>query len=116
MSFETNWKRGSKLLLAAAAALAFSCAAGAQSSAPNDPTINQRKENQQDRIAQGVNSGRLTPGETSRLEGREASLNHEEHNMRAADNGHLTAGDRATINRQQNHLSHQIYRDKHNGK
>ena len=104
-----NWKSGSKLLLAAAAVLVFSGVAGAQ-------TINERKENQQDRIAQGVNSGQLTPGETSRLEGREAALNHEEHNMRAADNGHLTAGDRARLNRQQNRLSRNIYRDKHNAR
>ena len=41
-------------------------------SAPNrpDPTINQRKENQQDRIAQGVKSGELRPGQTARLEHR----------------------------------------------
>jgi hypothetical protein len=38
-------------------------------------TIGQRKENQQDRIAQGVKSGQLTAGETSRLEGRESHLN-----------------------------------------
>jgi hypothetical protein len=28
---------------------------------PNPPTINQHKENQQDRIAQGLKSGQLTP-------------------------------------------------------
>ncbi len=32
--------------------------------------IAQRKENQQDRIAQGVKSGQLTAGETARLERR----------------------------------------------
>ena len=32
------------------------------------PTVAQRKENQQDRIAQGVKSGQLTAGETSKLE------------------------------------------------
>ena len=30
--------------------------------------IDQRKENQQDRIANGIKSGRLTAGETSKLE------------------------------------------------
>ena len=78
--------------------------------------IQQRKENQQDRIAQGVQSGQLTARETANLEGKEAALNHEEHNMRAADDGHLTAGDRATLNRQQNHLSRQIYDKKHNAR
>jgi hypothetical protein len=83
---------------------------------PAKGEINQRKENQQDRIAQGVRSGELTAGETARLEGREASINRQERNMRAADNGHLTAADRAKINREQNRASRAIYRDKHNGR
>ena len=82
----------------------------------NAQEINQRRENQQDRIAQGVNSGQLTAGETSRLEGKEAGLNHEIHNDRVMNGGHLTAGEKAHINRQQNHLSKQIYRAKHNGR
>ncbi|HEX7252205.1 MAG TPA: hypothetical protein VF376_04920 [Thermoanaerobaculia bacterium] len=76
--------------------------------------INQRKENQQDRIGQGVQSGQLTAGETARLETKESALNHEERDMRKLDNGKLTAQDRRTINRQQNRLSRNIYRDKHN--
>ena len=80
------------------------------------PTINQRKENQQDRIAQGIKSGQLTAGETSRLEHQEAGINKEERGMRAQDNGHLTKSDKALINKQQNQESKRIYRDKHNGK
>ena len=76
--------------------------------------IQERKENQQDRIAQGVKSGQLTAGETARLETKEAALNKEERSMRQVDGGHLTAQDRATINGQQNRLSNQIYADKHN--
>jgi len=93
-------------------------AAFAQQAAPNNdpPTINERKENQQDRIAQGVKSGELTAGETRNLETKEAALNKEEHNMRAADDGHLTAADRAKLNHQQNKLSRQIYNKKHNGR
>jgi hypothetical protein len=93
-------------------------AAFAQQASPNNdpPTINQRKENQQDRIANGVQSGQLTAGETRNLETKEAALNTEEHGMRAADNGKLTAADRATLNHQQNKLSRQIYNKKHNGR
>ena len=80
------------------------------------PTINQRKENQQDRIAQGVGSGQLTAGETSRLEHQESGINREERGMRAQDRGHLTAQDRRVINHQQNVESRRIYRDKHNGR
>jgi hypothetical protein len=77
-------------------------------------SIQDRKENQQDRIANGVKSGELTAGETSNLEKKEATLNQEERDMRAEDNGKLTAADKTTLNQQQNKLSNQIYQDKHN--
>jgi hypothetical protein len=108
-----------KLILSAAALLAFSVpAAFAQStSSTTDPQpgeVQQRKENQQDRIAQGVQSGQLTAGETKNLETKEAGLNKEERTMRSEDDGHLTAADRAKLNRQQNRLSNQIHEDKTN--
>jgi len=84
--------------------------------AQTSQSINERKENQQDRIAQGVRSGQLTPRETSHLEHQEAAINHEERAMRAQDNGHLTAADRRLINKQQNAESKRIYRDKHNAR
>src|ERR1700728_5070417 len=80
----------------------------------HDYNINQRKTDQQDRIAQGVKSGELTAGETSHLEHQEAGINKEESGMRAQDNGKLTAQDRKTLTAQQNQESRRIYRDKHN--
>ena len=85
-------------------------------SAQTAQEINQRKENQQDRIAQGVKSGQLTAGETAHLEKQESAINHEEKAMRAQDNGHLTKADKALINKQQNQESKRIYRDKHNAR
>ena len=82
----------------------------------HDYDINQRKVDQQDRIAQGVKSGQLTAGETSHLEHQEAGINKEERGMRAQDNGHLTKADRQVIHHQQNQESRRIYRDKHNGR
>jgi hypothetical protein len=82
----------------------------------HDYNINQRKTDQQDRIAQGVKSGQLTAGETARLEHQEAGINKEERGMRAQDNGHLTKQDRQTIHAQQNQESRRIYRDKHDGR
>ena len=78
--------------------------------------IQERKENQQDRIAQGVKSGQLTAGETARLETKEAGLNKEVRSERQANGGTLTPQERRQVNRQQNRLSNQIYRDKHNGR
>jgi hypothetical protein len=79
-----------------------------------DPSIAQRKENQQDRIANGVKSGQLTPGETANLEKKEAAINKETSADRAANGGKLTPAEKAQVNQQQNKLSKQIYNDKHN--
>ena len=97
--------------VALAAALALTPAA-LLAQAPHN--INQRKENQQDRVAQGVKSGQLTAGETARLEHQERGINREERGMRAQDHGHLTRQDRRTLHHQQNVESRRIYRDKHN--
>jgi len=80
------------------------------------PTIQQRKQWQQQRIGEGVENGSLTAGETHHLEKQEQHLNKEENLMRSEDNGKLTAADRAALQKQQNHLSNEIYRDKHNAR
>ena len=78
------------------------------------PTVAQRKENQQDRIANGVQSGQLTAGETANLEKKEAAINKETAADRAANGGKLTGAEKKQVNRQQNQVSKQIYADKHN--
>jgi hypothetical protein len=105
---------------AAAAAMLLPAAAQTASTTttnnvPTSKTINQRKENQQDRIGQGIQSGQLTPGEASKLETKESDLNKEERLMRHEDNGKLTSADKKALTQQQKQLSHQIYTDKHNG-
>jgi len=79
-----------------------------------DPSIAQRKENQQDRIGNGIKSGQLTAGETSKLESKEAAINGETKADRAANGGKLTSSEKQQINKQQNQVSKQIYQDKHN--
>jgi hypothetical protein len=78
--------------------------------------VNAREANQQARIAQGVKSGQLTPGETSHLENKEAHISNEVHNDRAANGGKLTPQEKAQVNHQQNAASKQIYNDKHNAR
>ncbi|MFI5057174.1 MAG: hypothetical protein ACHQLQ_03235 [Candidatus Acidiferrales bacterium] len=89
-------------------------AAQPATAAKPDPSIAQRKENQQDRIANGVKSGQLTAGETANLETKEAAINGETKADRAANGGKLTAAEKAKINKQQNNLSKQIHTDKNN--
>jgi hypothetical protein len=86
-----------------------------QSTPVTGQTIQDRKENQQDRIGNGVKDGQLTAGETTSLEKKEGAINQEERDMRKLDNGKLTADDKKTLTQQQNHVSKQIYQDKHNG-
>jgi len=81
-----------------------------------DDTIRDRKENQQDRIANGVKNGTLQPGETAHIEKQESNLNKEIRTDRKANGGNLTNNQKAQVNRQQNHLSREIYRAKHDGK
>jgi Ni/Co efflux regulator RcnB len=75
--------------------------------------IQQRKENQQKRIGQGVKNGSLTPHETARLEHKETKLNKEVRHDRKENGGNLTNKEKAQVNRQQNRLSKQIYKQKH---
>jgi len=107
------------MMLAVAALIASGPAFAQQSqpqTQPNQPaaTPHEREQNQQDRIANGIDSKQLTAGETKNLEGREANINREVKDDRAADNGKLTPQERQQINTQQNHLSNSIYQDKHN--
>jgi hypothetical protein len=88
---------------------------GALASAVSAQEIQQRKENQQQRIANGVANGSLTPHETANLENKEAGLNREIRSDRQQNGGNLTNNEKGQINRQQNRLSRNIYRDKHNG-
>ena len=109
----TKWSVLSLAMLVAGGMAATSACAQSQDPQPKTE-IGQRKENQQDRIANGVQSGQLTAGETANLEKKEAAINKETAADRAANGGKLTAAEKAQINRQQNRLSNQIYKDKHN--
>ena len=76
--------------------------------------VGQRRENQQDRIAQGIKSGRLTAGETAKLEARQRGINQQVAADRAANGGKLTQGEKQQINHEQNKASRNIYDKKHN--
>ena len=80
---------------------------------PRVNEVNQREENQQKRIGNGVSSGKLTSQQTTNLEKRETSVQNREQKDMAAHNGHLTKAEQKGINRQQNRISKSIYKDKH---
>ncbi|HTP64044.1 MAG TPA: hypothetical protein VMJ66_01540 [Geobacteraceae bacterium] len=80
----------------------------------NDPIIQQREQNQENRIEQGIQSGQLTPHEAGRLEGQQAKIQQNEERMKA--DGNLTPRERAKLTREQNRASRNIYRKKHNAR
>ncbi len=80
------------------------------------PGVNQRLENQHDRIHAGVQDGQLTKGEATRLKADDAAIHAEEKVDRRAHDGHLTKGEKKQLNRQLNRNSRRIYRDRHNNR
>jgi hypothetical protein len=122
-------KISNSLLILAIGGLMFTASAIAQTTTtstsgagpgtvdPGHPRVNQvngRETHQQDRIANGVKNGSLSPKETANLEKREANVQSREQKDMAEHNGHLTKAEQKGINRQQNRISKSVYKDKHN--
>ena len=81
-----QWKKWSILsaTLLMAGTVAFAQDPSSTSADPKPKTeVGQRKENQQDRIAQGVQSGQLTAGETSKP-GKQGSGDQQRNRARIA--------------------------------
>jgi len=91
--------------------------AGPGSFDPGHPRVNQvnhREGRQQDRIANGIKDGQLTPAEASRLENGESRIQNQEKRDMKAHNGHLTKAEQNKLNREENRESRHIYHDRHN--
>lgn len=74
----------------------------------------QRNADQQQRIANGVQSGQLTSAEAGHLEGGQARVNRNEAN--AAANGRVGAAEQAHVQGRESHQSKRVYRKKHNAR
>lgn len=93
--------------------------AGAGQVDPGHPRVNQvnrRETNQQNRIANGVKNGKLTPGQTAHLERGEQRLQNNEKRDMAKNNGHLTKQNQRQLNHEANNMSKPIATDKHSAK
>jgi hypothetical protein len=104
------------LVLVAPAAL-FAGAAQAQSTdVPGHPRVNevnQRIDNQQQRIDAGVANGTITPAQAARDERRTTNIAQRASAAEARHGGHLTAGETRRLNRAENRNSRAIHRQKH---
>ena len=76
------------------------------------PRIDQRQENQERRIEQGVDSGRLTQGEAQRLEAQQDRIENAE--VRAKADGVVMRAERRHLKKRENKASRNIFRKKHN--
>ncbi|EIC29386.1 MULTISPECIES: hypothetical protein [Methylomicrobium] len=74
--------------------------------------VDRRQEKQQQRIEQGVSSGRLTSKEVQRLQAQQEKIRRMEDKAKA--DGVLTRKEQVRLNRRQNQASQNIYRKKHN--
>jgi hypothetical protein len=83
---------------------------------PDRPSINQRLENQQDRIQAGTRDDQLTKGERTQLRADDAAIRAQERVYRQANDGTLTRGERRQLNRELNRNSRRIYRDRRNNR
>lgn len=106
------------LMLAGSASAQTSTTSGAGPGVvdPGHPRVNQvngREENQQQRIANGVSSGKMSAQQTANIEKREANLQKTESKDMAAHNGHLTKAEQKNLNHRENNMSKTIYKDKH---
>ena len=80
--------------------------------AQNQHGIDARQRNQQERIRQGIRSGELNRREARRLEAQQARIRIDERFARRSG-GEFTGAERRRIQRELNHSSRHIYRQKH---
>jgi hypothetical protein len=76
--------------------------------------VEQRVDNQQHRINQGVRNGSLTYGEYHRLDNGLDHIQAQRARDLRRNDGHLTPAEYRQLNREQNRLSDRISFDKHN--
>ena len=108
----------SSLIAVAAIALLSAASAFAQDKVPGHPRVNevdQRLDNQQQRIDKGVADGQITAAQAARDEKHDANIAERESADEAKNGGHLTRGEQHRLNRSLNHNSHRIHRQRHNG-
>jgi hypothetical protein len=77
---------------------------------PRRAEVNSRLENQNARIHDKVEDGKMSKAEASRLHREDHSIRKEERRMASKDGGHITKADQHRLNRQENHVSRQIRR------
>jgi CRISPR/Cas system-associated endoribonuclease Cas2 len=80
---------------------------------PRRAEVNKRLKNQNKRINEGVQSGKLTKQQARKLHKEDHQIRQEERDMASQNGGHITKQEQKTLNQQENAASKQIYNEKH---
>ena len=102
---------GSGIAAAAVIVAAFALPGLSIAQTASTPRVDQRQENQEKRIQQGVQSGELTKKETKHLEKGQAKVQKQEN--KAMADGKMSAKERAKIEKAQDRENKRIFREKH---
>ncbi|MBL7816780.1 MAG: hypothetical protein JNL70_17295 [Saprospiraceae bacterium] len=96
-----------KILVAALFVCGFAMASNAQST----PKVDQRQQNQKERIKEGVKSGELTKKEAKHAVKAQKNIKHAENKAKA--DGVVTPKERAKLDHKQDKASQKIAKNKH---
>jgi hypothetical protein len=80
---------------------------------PRENEVNQRLDNQQARINQGLAKGTMTGKQAARDEQRDANIAQREAVDESKHGGHITKAEQARLNKSENKNSKRIYKQKH---
>jgi hypothetical protein len=80
---------------------------------PRENEVNQRLDNQQARINQGLAKGTMTGAQAARDEKHDANIAQREAVDESKHNGHITKAEQARLNKSENKNSKRIYKQKH---
>ena len=80
---------------------------------PRRAEVNQRLENQRERINEGEKSGKLTPEQAKQLHQDDRNIRQQEREMAAQNGGHVTKTEQRALNQEENQESRKIYQEKH---
>lgn len=80
---------------------------------PRVNEVNQRLDNQQQRIDKGLANGTMSGKQAARDEAHDANIARRESVDEAKHGGHLTKGEQNRLNRSLNRNSRHIYKQKH---
>ena len=80
---------------------------------PRENEVNQRLDNQQARIDQGLKNGTMTGQQAARDEKHDENVAQREAVDESKHNGHITKAEQNRLNKSENKNSKRIYRQKH---